>query len=421
MPFLHRLTAYSTKMNSIMFRNTVNNKSFQKNLFRGFRGRVFPKKNNEPRLVVWWKEAINYLNRKRVLLRGTMVRIRRVELPIYGEILHLNSTFSYSNLAGHGAFIFLALSYKETDFLNLRLYAASGIFLSIIFQYYREKPLWIPIYWNTLFLAINSFMIFLLWRDSQEAKNIPADFKNLYLKVFQKLGMSPIDFLHLTQKAKKFEFSKGDYLITQGEWNSYLYIIIKGKMSVGRNNKFDYHLSQYQFVGEMSFFSWKDHMDKHEEEEEKNRNLVTNHLIKVSDHQSHSMESNHASSSSDDMEKYGMPGSADVKCDEDCEVYGWSFQDLHEMLLRQPSLAVVFERCLSADLYHKMKEKWSEEPQVRYRLALSTAMVDGEVRDCRQVSYMISSTLHCNLISSFLSIIYSDIFLFRYRRKRGYS
>jgi len=32
-----------------------------------------------------------------------------------------------SNIAGHGAFVFLAVSYLDSDFLQLRLYAMSGI------------------------------------------------------------------------------------------------------------------------------------------------------------------------------------------------------------------------------------------------------------------------------------------------------
>ena len=94
------------------------------------------------------------------------------------RVIHL----SISEMAGHGSFFFLALSYLENDFLNLRLYALSGkipsaifiqtlchnckfvprtftgISLSIIFQYYRERPLWIPIKWNALFLLINTVM-----------------------------------------------------------------------------------------------------------------------------------------------------------------------------------------------------------------------------------------------------------------------
>lgn len=56
-----------------------------------------------------------------------------------------------------------------------RGYAASGIGLSILFQFYRPQPLWIPIGWNGLFLLINASMIGLLLREKSEAANIGDD------------------------------------------------------------------------------------------------------------------------------------------------------------------------------------------------------------------------------------------------------
>ena len=42
-----------------------------------------------------------------------------------------------------------------------------GISLSIIFQYYRERPLWIPIKWNALFLLINTVMAMIILKVLQ--------------------------------------------------------------------------------------------------------------------------------------------------------------------------------------------------------------------------------------------------------------
>jgi hypothetical protein len=98
--------------------------------------------------------------------------------------------FSYtlSNIAGHSSFLLLALSYLEKDFLNLRLFAASGMSLSIIFQYYREKPLWIPIRWNVLFLLINTSMVAALLMERAEADHMSPDEKILYSTFFEKRG-----------------------------------------------------------------------------------------------------------------------------------------------------------------------------------------------------------------------------------------
>ena len=96
---------------------------------------------------------------------------------------------SLSNLAGHGSFLLLALSYCENDLLQLRLFAASGMTLSIIFQYYRAIPLWIPIRWNFLFLMINTTMIGWLVKETMDADNMSKDEKELYRTVFERRGM----------------------------------------------------------------------------------------------------------------------------------------------------------------------------------------------------------------------------------------
>jgi hypothetical protein len=112
------------------------------------------------------------LQKQRIHLRGAMTRTRVIKIKnkIFGyQIFNndMNLSYKLSNVAGHGAFVFLAVSYLDSDFLQLRLYAMSGISLSIIFQYYRDKPLWIPIRWNAVFLLINVVMIALLLRDDK--------------------------------------------------------------------------------------------------------------------------------------------------------------------------------------------------------------------------------------------------------------
>eukprot|EP01041_Mallomonas_annulata_P009852 gene9852-20491_t len=349
------------------------------------------------------KSLLSTLKRKLVLLRGSMVRMRRIviNIPFIGTSFPV--IFTLSNMAGHGAFLCLALSYLETDFFSLRMYAASGIFLSILFQYYREKPLWIPIKWNGLFLAINCVMLSLLVLESREAQNILPEDKLLFELAFQNHGMSPADFLHLMQKAKKQDFSRGEKLIVQGEWHNHLYVVMKGSLSVSRDHKFDYHLNQYQFVGEMSFLSWKDIFDRdhagyhsyHSQHMSLLGRLFYDNMHYIHDtehhHHNHNNNTNNINNTSNtnnnnnhsatvpDSSEYGISGSADVTCDEDCVVYCWSFQDLHDMLQRDKKFSSVFERCLSADLFKKMKEKWVQEPLVRFRLMLAVSLIDGEI------------------------------------------
>lgn len=88
--------------------------------------------------------------------------------------------------------------------------------MNIIFQYYRELPLWIPIRWNSIFFAINLAMIALLVKKERDAQNIPEEQKELYLTQFQSAGMLPVEFLQLMSIATRSEHEKGKALALQG-------------------------------------------------------------------------------------------------------------------------------------------------------------------------------------------------------------
>jgi len=105
------------------------------------------------------------------LLHEPLTRPRLLDMTFPGGA-RITLPFTFSNLAGHGSFVFLMASYLETDFLNLRLYALSGITLSLVFQYFREKPLLIPVRWNSLFWLINAVMIFFLVKENSEAEDL---------------------------------------------------------------------------------------------------------------------------------------------------------------------------------------------------------------------------------------------------------
>ena len=86
------------------------------------------------------RELSSQFKKKKLLFRGEMVRPRifRFTVPAFftkrGAPSSYMIAYTWSNVAGHGAFVFLALSYLEKDFLNLRLFAVSGITLAMIFQ-----------------------------------------------------------------------------------------------------------------------------------------------------------------------------------------------------------------------------------------------------------------------------------------------
>lgn len=71
-------------------------------------------------------------------------------------------------------------------------YAASGIGLSILFQFYRAQPLWIPIGWNGIFLLINATMIGLLLKERNDADKLEEDPEQVWgvCRVGHRIGIS---------------------------------------------------------------------------------------------------------------------------------------------------------------------------------------------------------------------------------------
>jgi CRP-like cAMP-binding protein len=345
-----------------------------------------------------------YAMKKKVLLRGAMVKPRRMSLPVPSFLLSGGANngdsiigglsaaiarrhvieYKLSNLAGHGAFVFLALSYLESDFMNLRLYAASGISLSIIFQYYREKPLWIPIRWNTLFLLINATMILLILKEANDANNIPEEQQHLYETVFESRGMKPVDFLHLMSIAKRQEVQRGEKLVVQGDRNTQVHLVQSGKLSVKRGQDVVGTIGANQFIGEAAFLRWRSGKtdETSRTQSSLSRPLELGYAAAVSEYTrwtgvgayppSKLTSANHTS---DDH----PVAASTVSCLENSILYSWNFSDINDLLIDEPIVGLAFERCLSSDLSGKMFKSRSQEPSKLYRFLLAGALLDAQV------------------------------------------
>ena len=62
-----------------------------------------------------------------------------------------NGMMTITELCGHSAFVLLGWSYVVDDPFLLRCLATASFSAQICFQFFREKPLWLPIRWNVLF------------------------------------------------------------------------------------------------------------------------------------------------------------------------------------------------------------------------------------------------------------------------------
>jgi Popeye protein conserved region len=134
--------------------------------------------------------------------------------------------YSISEICGNVSFVFVCIAYLNTDILRLRLLSTGSIALSILFQYYRAMPLWIPIRWNALLLAINTVMTASLIAERRRADNMPKDLEEIYHNgLFETRGFNKVEFVRLFDKASQLTFKKGEKLATDGHSNRRLYVL----------------------------------------------------------------------------------------------------------------------------------------------------------------------------------------------------
>jgi len=165
--------------------------------------------------------------------------------------------FSLSEMSGHISFICVCAAYLNKDILMLRILSMASISLSIVFQYYRAIPLWIPIRWNTLLLGINTVMTASLILERTRADNMPADMENIYLEGhFEKRGFSKVEFLRLFEKATKVHVTKGAMLARDGQENKTLFFVVQGNINIQRKGQHIAEVTANHFIGEMTFLNY---------------------------------------------------------------------------------------------------------------------------------------------------------------------
>ncbi len=147
-------------------------------------------------------------------LTNTLLKPRSIPL-IPRWISPQHYSFNLSECFGHSSFILVALSYYSDDFLQLRLMAVLGSTSMLVFTYFHPhgRILWLPLKWNLLFIAINSYRIGKVLLDRWKAEKMDPGLKkfredHLYV-------MDGVDFLKLVKIAKEEVFEEGDVVLLQ--------------------------------------------------------------------------------------------------------------------------------------------------------------------------------------------------------------
>ena len=104
-----------------------------------------------------------------------------------------------------------------------------------------------------MFIATNLYRIFKVLFDRHFADNLPSDFIALREEHFHL--MDPVDFAKLVRLGKVESFKQGDLVVSQGEDNRYVRLVMEGELEAQRNGKMTYLLNEANFVSESGLHS----------------------------------------------------------------------------------------------------------------------------------------------------------------------
>ncbi len=364
--------------------------------------------------------SINFLQRKWKYQRIRAEKFRRwmtqrriISLP-YGYILPTN----VSSITGHMSFIMLAFSFMESDVVLLRSYAIGAISASILFQYYRAQPLWIPISWNVIFLLINGAMITALIRERQEASHLEPAEAEVYSEVYDKVGTDPVEFLRVIRRAERCMVSKGTILAKAGDQQKKLYLIVNGQFKVYDPDGMSLGtIRSHQYIGSMAFLRFMysslahdghhkggiralvaaHHPTNHEDEKKNEAKTPTPPRLAsdcLADAVVEAMESMEAEAGPlkgmvNDTNSTNPAETVDPNFEKECicrstvisekasDVYVWDFKDLADYFRDHPKEQNAMTVSIGADLTEKIDQ--SRDADINYYHFLNAALRFGEV------------------------------------------
>ena len=158
-------------------------------------------------------------------------------------------------VAGHLAFGLIAFSFLVKDILWLRIVSIVASLFSVFYNWVIPvEPMWIPIGWNFVFVALNVYHIAVIIYEKRPIKMEPKD-KELYETLFKDL--SPVEYLKISKVAEWKTYKSGEKIIRQGTPVTDLILIYNGTVDVAVDGKGVAQLKDGQFVGEMSFLTEK--------------------------------------------------------------------------------------------------------------------------------------------------------------------
>jgi hypothetical protein len=207
------------------------------------------------------------------------------------------------DVVGHASFALTALSFYVRDMMVLRALAIVAGLVGVAYNYWLPVgPLWLVIFWLSVFVAINVVRIIGIVMD-RRAIDFNEEESELHETVFQ--NFSPVEFMKLMRIGEWRMAEIGERLTAQGEDVGGLKLLYNGEVVVERDGKEIGRARDGAMVGEISFIR-------------------------------------------------GGTATATVSVTRPSRYVSWSGDELRKLLQRNPSMDVAMKHVFSVDLMRKL-------------------------------------------------------------------
>ena len=156
-------------------------------------------------------------------------------------------------VVGHASFAIGAVSYWVRDEIWLRGLLIVSFLAGIVYDALPPVgPLWLVVFWLSVYTAINIFRIITILKEKRGVKldDMSAELRDVSFPEF-----TPVEFAKLIRAGEWRTASPGDVLTCEGEQVDDLMVIQNGNLSVCIGGREVARLKDGAIVGEMSFIN----------------------------------------------------------------------------------------------------------------------------------------------------------------------
>jgi len=185
-----------------------------------------------------------------VLSNRAAPQLARCSLHFTAPAAPTSTGSSLLPVLGNVAYIALASGFLMTDVLALRVLLAGGYTALVGFHALQAKPLWIPLGWSCVFVAVNSIAASLLIADRWPGSLTPEE-ERLHADSFSQLTRG--QFRLLMGMGERVVLPRGAELTREAEPCDSLYFITNGCAKLYLRQSYAADIEKGGFVNDVAF------------------------------------------------------------------------------------------------------------------------------------------------------------------------